>query len=127
MPILEYIDSVPLLPTIAADPFDALADPRRRRILELLAEEERPVNEVVEAMDMSQPQVSKHLRALREVGLVTVRGDGRRRLYSLNAARLKPAYDWIGTFEPFWRQQLERIKDRAEQAATSPHAPRDHS
>ena len=103
---------------LAPDPFDALADPRRRRILELLAEDERPVNDVVDAMDLPQPQVSKHLRALRDAGLVSVRGDGRRRLYSLNAQHLKPVHDWIGMFEPFWRHQLERIKERAEREST---------
>lgn len=119
------------MPPIAAqpaDPFEALADPRRRRILELLAEvEESPVNDVVESLDLPQPQVSKHLRALRDVGLVRVRAEGRQRLYSLNAERLKPVHDWVGTFEPFWRKQLERIKERAEKAAKSPRTSRDHS
>jgi DNA-binding transcriptional ArsR family regulator len=100
-----------------SDAFNAVAEPRRRQILNLLAKGEKPVNDVVASLGVAQPQVSKHLRVLREVGLVTVRGAGQQRLYTLNAERLKSIYDWVRTFEPFWDQQLDRIKDRAEQLA----------
>jgi DNA-binding transcriptional ArsR family regulator len=97
-----------------SDAFNAVAEPRRRQILDLLTGGERPVNDVVESLGLAQPQVSKHLRVLREVGLVSVRGSGRQRLYKLNAERLKPIHDWVRTFEQFWDHQLHRIKERAE-------------
>lgn len=100
-----------------SDAFNAVAEPRRRQILDLLASGERPVNDLVDSLGMGQPQVSKHLRVLREVGLVTVRGAGQQRLYTLNAERLKGIYDWVRTFEPFWENQLDRIKIRAERLA----------
>lgn len=99
------------------DAFNAIAEERRRQILDLLIRGERPVNDVVEALGLAQPQVSKHLRVLREVGLVTVRGSGRRRLYSLNAEQLRTIHDWTKTFERFWDHQLARIKERAERKA----------
>ena len=85
-----------------SDAFNAVAEPRRRQILDLLAGGERSVNDLVASLGLAQPQVSKHLRVLREVGLVTVRGAGQQRLYTLNAERLKAIYDWVRTFEPFW-------------------------
>ncbi len=94
-----------------ADAFNAVAEPRRRQILDLLAQGERSVNDVVAALGLAQPQVSKHLRVLREVGLVTVRGSGRRRLYRLNADRLRPIHDWVRTFERFWNESLDRLDD----------------
>src|ERR1700693_5114364 len=97
-----------------ADAFNAVADPRRRQILDALARGERPVNDVVESLGLAQPQVSKHLRVLREVGLVSVRGAGRRRMYRLNAEGLKPIHDWVQSVERFWDHQLDRIKERAE-------------
>jgi DNA-binding transcriptional ArsR family regulator len=100
-----------------SDAFNAVAEPRRRQILDLLARGERPVNDVVEALGMTQPQVSKHLRVLREVGLVSVRGSGQQRLYKLNAEPLKSIHDWVRTYEPFWDHQLDRIKERAERKA----------
>lgn len=100
-----------------SDAFNAVAEPRRRQILDLLAKGEKPVNDVVASLGLSQPQVSKHLSVLRKVGLVTVRGSGQQRLYSLNAERLKSIFDWVRTFEPFWDQQLDRIKERAERLA----------
>jgi DNA-binding transcriptional ArsR family regulator len=100
-----------------SDAFNAVAEPRRREILDLLAKGERPVNDVVESLGLSQPQVSKHLRVLRVVGLVSVRGSGHQRLYKLNAERLKAIYDWVRTFEPFWDHQLDRIKESAERKA----------
>jgi DNA-binding transcriptional ArsR family regulator len=100
-----------------SDAFNAVAEPRRRQILDLLIQGERPVNDMVASLGLAQPQVSKHLRVLREVGLVTVRGAGQQRLYTLNAERLKAVYDWVRTFEPFWDRQLDRIKERAEKLA----------
>jgi DNA-binding transcriptional ArsR family regulator len=100
-----------------SDAFNAVAEPRRRLILDLLARGERPVNDVVGSLGLAQPQVSKHLRVLREVGLVNVRGSGRQRLYRLNAEPLKPIHDWVRTFEPFWDHQLDRIRERAERKA----------
>src|SRR5947209_8118891 len=101
-----------------SDAFNAVAEPRRRQILDLLARGERPVNDVVATLGLTQPQVSKHLRVLREVGLVNVRVSGQQRLYALNAERLRPIHDWVRTFEPFWDRQLDRIKERAERKAS---------
>jgi DNA-binding transcriptional ArsR family regulator len=100
-----------------SDAFNAVAEPRRRQILDLLVAGERPVNDLVASLGLGQPQVSKHLRVLREVGLVSVRGSGQQRLYQLNAERLKTIHDWVKTFEPFWDRQLDRIKERAERLA----------
>jgi DNA-binding transcriptional ArsR family regulator len=100
-----------------SDAFNAVAEPRRRQILDLLMRGERPVNDLVDSLGLAQPQVSKHLRVLREVGLVSVRGSGQQRLYKLNAERLKAIHDWVRTFEPFWDHQLDRIKERAERKA----------
>jgi DNA-binding transcriptional ArsR family regulator len=100
-----------------SDAFNAVAEPRRRQILNLLAHGERPVNDVVRSLRIAQPQVSKHLRVLRKVGLVSVRGSGRQRLYKLNGEHLKPIYDWVRSFEHFWSHQLDRIKERAERKA----------
>ena len=100
-----------------SDAFNAVAEPRRRHILDLLAQGERPVNDLVGLLGLAQPQVSKHLRVLREVGLVSVRGSGQQRLYRLNAERLKAIYDWVRAFEPFWDHQLDRIKQSAERKA----------
>ena len=101
-----------------SDAFNAVAEPKRREILNLLARGERPVNDMVALLGLAQPQVSKHLRVLKEVGLVTVRGAGRQRFYRLNAESLKPVHDWVSTFERFWDHQLDRIKERAEAKAT---------
>ena len=109
------------------DAYNAVAEPRRRRILDLPARGERPVNDVAEALGLAQPQVSKHLRVLREVGLVEVRGAGQQRLYTLNADRLKAVYDWGRMFEPFWERRLDRIKERAEREAAERPAGRDDS
>jgi DNA-binding transcriptional ArsR family regulator len=108
-----------------SDAFNAVAEPRRRQILNLLALGERPVNDVVESLGLTQPQVSKHLRVLRTVGLVSVRGAGQQRLYTLNAERLKPIHDWVRAFEPFWDHQLDRIKERAERIANERSAEQD--
>ena len=105
------------------DAFSAVAEPKRRRVLEALAGGERPVNEIVRMLKWPQPMVSKHLGVLKEVGLVIVRQQGRQRLYSVNGQQIKPIYDWTRTFESFWTHQLERIKQRAERAAqqNKPH------
>ena len=100
------------------DAFAALADPRRREILDLLADGERRVNDVVDSLGVAQPQVSKHLSTLRRAGLVQVRRDGRSRIYSVNAEGVRPVYDWIKAYERLWTHQLGRIKARAERAAS---------
>jgi DNA-binding transcriptional ArsR family regulator len=82
--------------------------------LNYLALQERPVGEIVAALGLEQPSVSKHLRVLRDVGLVRVRREGRNMLYSLDAEAIRPLYEWTRTFERFWRHQLQRVKDRAE-------------
>ena len=92
-----------------ADAFNAVAEPRRRQILDLLAAGERPVNDLVALLGLAQPLVSKHLRVLREVGLVDVRGDGRQRVYRLNAAPLKPIYDWVRPYEQAWSQRFSQL------------------
>jgi DNA-binding transcriptional ArsR family regulator len=93
------------------DTFNAVAEPQRRRILDLLAGGERPVNAIVEGLALTQPQVSKHLRVLREVGAVQVRDDGRRRLYRVNGAALKPIHDWVKAYEHSWEQRFEAMDD----------------
>jgi DNA-binding transcriptional ArsR family regulator len=89
------------------DAFNAVAEPRRRQILDLLAEGERPVNDLVRDLGLAQPLVSKHLRVLREVGAVVVRDDGRRRLYRLNGLALKPIHDWVKEYERTWSERFE--------------------
>jgi len=91
------------------DAFNAVAEPRRRQILDLLADGERPVNDLVELIGLAQPQVSKHLRVLREVGAVEVRDDGRRRLYRLNGPALKPIHDWVQGFEQLWSDRFDQL------------------
>jgi DNA-binding transcriptional ArsR family regulator len=97
-----------------SDAFNAVAEPRRRDILAFLADRERSVGEIVAALEIEQPSVSKHLRVLRDVGLVRVRPDGRRKLYHTNAAAIRPLHEWTGEFERFWRHQLTQVKERAE-------------
>lgn len=98
-----------------SDPFNAIAEPRRRHILEFIAAGERSVGEIAEALELGQPSVSKHLNVLRNVDLVTVRRDGRRILYRANARTLKTIHDWSGMFAQHWRGQLRRIKAHAEE------------
>jgi DNA-binding transcriptional ArsR family regulator len=97
-----------------SDAFNAVAEPRRREILSYLVVRERPVGDIVAALGLEQPSVSKHLRVLLDVGLVRVRRDGRRMLYRTNAEAIRPLHEWTGTFERYWRNQLNRIKERAE-------------
>ncbi len=92
-----------------ADAFNAVAEPRRREILDLLADGERPVNELVGLLGLAQPQVSKHLRVLRAVGAVDVRDVGRQRLYRLNGHALKPIHDWVKHYERSWSERFERL------------------
>jgi DNA-binding transcriptional ArsR family regulator len=103
------------------DAFNAVGEPRRRQILDALAGGERPVNDLVAALELGQPQVSKHLRVLREVGLVAVRDEGRQRMYRLNGQALKPVHDWVKDFERTWDDRfelmdevLEELKERDE-------------
>jgi DNA-binding transcriptional ArsR family regulator len=98
-----------------SDAFNAVAEPRRREILNYLALQERPVGDIVATLGLEQPSVSKHLRVLRDVGLVHVRRDGRQQLYRTNAEAIRPLHEWTGKFERLWQHQLSRIKERAEQ------------
>lgn len=91
------------------DVFNAVAEPRRRDILDALAAGERPVNDLVQALGLAQPQVSKHLRVLREVGAVEVRDDGRRRLYRVNGRALKPIHDWVAAYARSWDERFDRL------------------
>jgi DNA-binding transcriptional ArsR family regulator len=93
------------------DAFNAVAEPRRRRILDVLAGGERPVNDLVGALGIAQPQVSKHLKVLREVGLVAVRSDGRQRLYRLDARPLKAIHDWLREYEQGWTERFNALED----------------
>jgi len=99
----------------SSDSFNAIAEPRRRHILEFIAAEERSVNDIADALQLGQPSVSKHLQVLRDVGLVTVRRDGRRTLYRTSGSALRTIHDWCGMFAPHWRGQLRRIKAHAEE------------
>lgn len=91
------------------DAFNAIAEPRRREILDVLAGGERSVSDLVEQLGLAQPLVSKHLRVLREVGLVVVRDQGRQRLYRLNGAALKPVHDWVKDFERTWSERFDEL------------------
>jgi DNA-binding transcriptional ArsR family regulator len=94
-----------------ADSFNAVAEPRRRQILDLLADGELRVGDLVRLLGLAQPQVSKHLRVLREVGAVDVREDGRERHYRLNAGALKPIHDWVSAYEDLWTERFEGLDD----------------
>ena len=100
--------------TTTSDPFNAVAEPRRRDILNFIAMQERSVSEIVDALEMEQPSVSKHLKVLKEVGLVDVRREGRQMLYRVNGMAMRPLWEWTSTFERMWRHQLNRVKERAE-------------
>ena len=94
-----------------SDVFNAVADVHRREILDALITGEKPVGAIVNALSMSQPQVSKHLRVLSEVGLVSCRAEGRRRLYRLEPARLRPMHEWLTSYEQAWNDRLDRMDD----------------
>jgi DNA-binding transcriptional ArsR family regulator len=108
-----YCRVVPRAAT-TSDVFNAVAEPLRREILNYLALQERPVGDIVTTLGREQPSVSKHLRVLRDVGLVHVRREGRRMFYRTNAEAIRPLHEWASTFERFWQHQLHRIKERAE-------------
>src|SRR6476661_6362426 len=108
MPISVYIADMARAAT-TTDAFSAVAEPRRRQILGLLADGERPVNDLVAQLGLGQPQVSKHLKVLREVGLVDVRDEGRRRVYRLNGHSLKPIHDWVKSYERTWSERFDAL------------------
>jgi DNA-binding transcriptional ArsR family regulator len=108
IPIWVYILGMARAAT-TTDAFNAVAEPRRRQILDLLAGGERPVSDLVRELGLAQPQVSKHLRVLREVGAVDVREDGRRRLYRVNGHALKPIHEWIKGYEELWEERFEQL------------------
>jgi DNA-binding transcriptional ArsR family regulator len=110
------MDRMPRAST-TSDAFNAVAEPRRREILEYLGPEERAVGDIAVALGLGQPSVSKHLHVLLDVGLVDVRRDGRRTLYRTNADALRPVHEWTGTFARYWGRQLRRVKDHAEAKA----------
>ncbi|MGB6974119.1 MAG: metalloregulator ArsR/SmtB family transcription factor [Terracidiphilus sp.] len=97
-----------------SDAFNAVAEPRRREILALLVVRELPVGALVATLGIDQPSVSKHLRVLRDVGLVRVRRNGRHKFYCTNAEGIRPLHEWTETFERYWSHQLNRVKERAE-------------
>jgi DNA-binding transcriptional ArsR family regulator len=97
------------------DAFNAVAEPRRRQILDVLVRGERPVNDLVTLLGLPQPQVSKHLRVLREVGLVDVRDEGRQRMYRLNGQSLKPIHDWVKKYEESWTERFEVLDELLEE------------
>lgn len=97
------------------DPFNAVAEPKRRLVLEVLGDKELSVNEIVELLGWNQPSVSKHLGVLKQVGLVKERRVGRQRLYRVNAERLKPIHDWVSPFEKFWSESFDRLDEVLEQ------------
>ncbi|MET8851824.1 metalloregulator ArsR/SmtB family transcription factor [Amycolatopsis sp. NPDC004625] len=104
-----------------ADTFNAVAEPRRREILDVLMDGERSVGDLVDLLGLAQPQVSKHLRVLREVGAVDVRGDGRQRLYRLNGAALKPIHDWVRRYERTWAARFALMDDVLEELKEQEH------
>jgi DNA-binding transcriptional ArsR family regulator len=110
MPIAEYVGSVARAST-TSDVFNAVADAHRREVLDALMTGEKAVGAIVNDLSMSQPQVSKHLRVLSEVGLVSCRADGRRRLYRLEPARLRPLQEWLGQYERAVNDRLDRLDD----------------
>jgi DNA-binding transcriptional ArsR family regulator len=107
--LYRYILSGMARAATTADAFNAVAEPRRRQILDALAGGERPVNDLVAELGLAQPQVSKHLRVLREVGAVEMREDGRRRLYRMNGRALKPIHDWVKAYERTWSERFEEL------------------
>src|SRR3977135_137290 len=109
MSIWVYIVYVARAAT-TADAFNAVAEPRRRQILDILVGGERPVNELVALLGLAQPPVSKHLKVLRDVGVVLVRQDGRQRLYRLNGQALKPIYEWVSAYERSWSERFEQME-----------------
>ena len=93
------------------DPFNAIAEPKRRQVLEVLGRQELSVNEIVQKLGWTQPMVSKHLGVLKQVGLVSERRVGRQRMYRVNAEQLRPIYDWVVPFERYWSERFDRLDD----------------
>jgi DNA-binding transcriptional ArsR family regulator len=110
MSITEYVGAVARSST-TSDVFNAIAEAHRREVLDALMTGEKAVGEIVNDLSMSQPQVSKHLRVLREVGLVRCRAEGRRRLYRVEPARLRPMHEWLARYEQAWNDRLDRVDD----------------
>src|SRR4051812_33284741 len=110
MPIWEYNIAMARIPT-TYDPFNAIAEPKRRQVLDLLGVSELSVNQLVEKLGWAQPMVSKHLGVLKQVGLVSERRVGRQRLYRVNAERLQPIFDWGTPFERLWSERFDRLDD----------------
>jgi DNA-binding transcriptional ArsR family regulator len=110
MPIVEYVGPMARAPT-TSDVFNAVAEAHRREILDTLMAGEKAVGAIVNDLSMSQPQVSKHLRVLSEVGLVRCRAEGRRRLYRLEPVRLRPLQEWLAKYEQAWNDRLDRVDD----------------
>src|ERR1700712_5484279 len=107
--LIRIYDCLVARAATTADAFNAVAEPRRREILDVLAGGERPVNDLARALGLAQPQVSKHLRVLREVGAVDVRDEGRQRLYRLNGQALKPIHDWVRDYERTWSERFDEL------------------
>ncbi len=123
MSVWEYIPTMARAPT-TADIFNAIAEPRRRQVIDLLAREgPTPVAAIARALSLPQPALSKHLRVLRVVGVVASEQRGQQRLYRLDAAPLHAVHEWASTFERFWTHRLERIRERAERIAEEHHTP----
>src|SRR3954468_17549212 len=110
MPVWEYVGRMARSAT-TSDVFNAIAEAHRRDILDVLIAGEKPVGAIVDDLSMSQPQVSKHLRVLSEVGLVRSRADGRRRLYALEPDRLRPFHEWLAKYERAWNDRMDRVED----------------
>lgn len=108
------------------DAFNAVAEPRRRQILDALAAGERPVNDLVELLGVAQPHVSKHLRVLRQVGLVDVRDKGRQRIYRLNGRSLKPIHDWLKNYEQSWNDAFEAMDEVLDELKQKEHGDDGH-
>jgi DNA-binding transcriptional ArsR family regulator len=107
--------------TRTVDPYFALSDPTRREILSLLSGQERSVTDLTRNFDVSQPAISQHLKVLRSAGIVHVRKDGRRRLYSVDFARLKRIHDWVSQFEAYWVKKLDALDDYLQSGDSTPH------
>ena len=104
-----------------SDAFNAIAEPRRRDILHFLAAKERAVSDIVRELRVEQPSVSKHLRVLKDVGLVHMRCSGRQKLYRTNVEAIRPIHEWTRQFERYWQHQLQRVKERAEAKGEKSH------
>jgi DNA-binding transcriptional ArsR family regulator len=123
--MLIWVYDVPMArAATTTDVFNAVAEPQRRAILDALAQGERPVGELARGLKLSQPQVSKHLRVLREVGAVTARGAGRRRIYRVNGSALKPIHDWVRAYEQLWSDRFDALDDVLEALKASEGAER---